>query len=315
MKYAAKKIITLITTLLIVSFLVFLAFAVIPGDPALSKLGTEATPERLEALRAQMGLNDPFFVRYGKWVMGFLQGDMGNSYSYNMSVSDLILDKLPITITLSLMAFVLMSVISTLLGIYAAMHEGSVIDKGITVLNQIVMAIPAFFAGIIISFVFGLVLKWFIPGAFVSYQKDFGGFIGYLVAPAVAIALPKCAMSAKLLRSALLEEADKDYVRTAYSRGNTTKGVFYHHALKNAIIPVVTFWGMTFTDMIAGSVVIEQVFGIPGLGRMLLTSIANRDYPVVEAIIVLLAFIIIVVNLLVDLLYRVIDPRVAGGKS
>lgn len=172
-----------------------------------------------------------------------------------------------------------------------------------------IMAIPPFFAGILISALFGLGLHWFVPGRFVSYRENLIGFLGYLIAPAVAIALPKIAMAAKLLRSSLVEHAGEDYIRTAYSRGNSTKGVLYHHALKNALIPLITFWGMAFTDMIAGSVVIEQVFGIPGIGRILITSIANRDYPVVEAIIMLLATLIMVVNMLVDIIYRYADPR------
>lgn len=313
-KYIIKKLITMLFTLFLISFFVFVAFAVIPGDPALSKLGTEATPEQLEALRNEMGLNDPFFVRYINWVKDFFSGGMGQSYNYNMSVSALILDKLPITLTLSFISFILVVGISLFLGLYAVRHEGIWIDRIIVVANQVVMAIPPFFAGILISYVFGLLLKWFTPGNYVNYDKDIFAFVGYLIAPAIAIALPKIAMSAKLLRSSLLEEADKDYIRTAYSRGNSTKQVLYRHALKNALIPMITFWAMVFTDLFAGSVVIEQVFGIPGLGRILLVSISNRDYPVVEAIIVLLAFVIILVNMLVDIIYRIVDPRMRQSR-
>ena len=309
MKAILKKLITMIITLFIVSFLVFLAFSVIPGDPALSKLGTQATPEALEALREEMGLNAPFFTRYFTWIGSFFTGDMGTSYSYGIPVSELIMDKLPITLVLTGIALVIMMVFTVLLGIYAARHEGGIIDRILMVVNQIIMAVPAFFAGIIICFLFGLILKWFTPGAFVSYEKDFSGFVAYLIAPAVAIALPKCAMASKLLRSSLIEQGNMDYIRTAYSRGNTTKGVLYRHALRNAMIPVVTFWAMAYTDMIAGSVVIEQVFGIPVIGRILLTGISNRDYPVVMAIICLLALFIIVANTLVDLIYKWIDPR------
>ena len=172
------------------------------------------------------------------------------------------------------------------------------------------MAVPPFFAGILITYLFGLILRWFQPGAFVSYQVHVGKFLYYLIFPAVAIALPKIAMTVKLLRSSLIEEAKKDYVRTAYSKGNRTNAVLYHHVLKNAMIPVVTFLAMTLTDTVAGSVIMEQVFSIPGIGRILITSISNRDYPVVEAIIVLLALIVVVVNLLADILCRVIDPRI-----
>ncbi len=308
-KYLLKKITTMLITLFLLSFLVFAAFSLIPGDPAVAKLGTQATPEKLAALREEMGLTGNLFTRYGKWLVSFLDGSMGRSYSYNMTVGELVFDKLPITVFLSLLSMVQVIVFSTLLGLYAVKHEGKWVDKTIVMTNQVVMAIPPFFAGIIITFVFGLTLKWFVPGAFVSYHKDFGAFLAYLIAPSVAIALPKIAMSAKMLRSTLLLQAGEDYVRTAYSRGNSTREVLYRHCLKNALIPMITFWGMTFSDLFAGSVVIEQVFGIPGLGRILLTSIANRDYPVVEAVILVLAFIVIVVNFLVDLMYRLIDPR------
>ena len=156
-----------------------------------------------------------------------------------------------------------------------------------------------------------MILKLFAPGGFVSYHTSIPGFLGYLFFPAIAIALPKSAMAVKLLRSSVIEEAGKDYTRTAYSRGNTTNAVLYRHVLQNAMIPVVTFMGMTLADMVAGSIVIEQVFGIPGISRILLTSINNRDYPVVEAIILGIATLVIVINIFVDVLYRILDPRIA----
>ena len=309
MKQVVKKLASMIITLLIVSFLVFLAFDLIPGDAAISRLGTQATPERVEALREEMGLNRPFLVRYGTWLADFVRGDMGTSYSYSKPVTEMVADKLPITITMITMAFVLIVAVSLPMGVYTAKHQGSFIDRFISIFNQILMAVPPFFSGIIITFVFGVILKWFVPGGFVSYSKSVGKFIGYMIYPAVAIAIPKIAMAVKLLRTSILEEAGRDYVRTAYSRGNRTGGVLKHHVLKNALIPVITFLGMALSDMIAGSIIIEKVFNIPGLGRILLTSISNRDYPVVEAIIMLIALLVVVTNFVVDVLYRVIDPR------
>ncbi len=305
-----KKIVAMLVTVLAVSFLVFAAFAIIPGDPALAKLGTEATPERLEALREEMGLNQPLLLRYVGWIGNMFRGDFGMSYSYNMPVGEMIGDKIPITLTLSVMSFLLMIVISIPVGIYAARHEGGYIDRIVVLVNQFVMAIPPFFSGILITLVLGLCFRLFTPGGYVSYDVNFGGFLYYMLYPALAIALPKSAMTVKLLRSCLVEEKKKDYARTAYSRGNSTQEVMYRHLLKNAMIPVVTFLGMTLADMVAGSIVIEQVFSIPGLGRILLTSISNRDYPVVQAVIVLIAFLVIVVNYLVDFVYHRIDPRV-----
>ena len=310
MRYIIKKVLMMVLTLIVVSICVFLSFNIIPGDPATRRLGTEATPELIEQVREEMGLNEPLIVRYKDWVVSMLEGDMGTSYTYSLPVSSMIADKIPITVTLALMSFVLMIAISIPLGLYTAKHAGGTIDRIIVVLNQIVMAIPPFFSGILLSLIFGMILKLFTPGAFVSYKTDLKGFIHYLIFPAIAIALPKASMCIKLLRSSVIEEAAKDYTRTAYSRGNSTNGVLYKHVLKNAMIPVITFMGMALADMIAGSIVIEQVFGIPGISRILMTSISNRDYPVVEAIIMMIAAIVIVTNLLVDIIYRIVDPRI-----
>ena len=310
MKYVVRKILTTILTLFAVTFFVFLSFHVISGDPASSMLGTEATPQKVATLREELGLNDPVLVQYGRWAAGLLHGDMGTSYSYRMPVTGMVANKIPVTIALTLMAFVLMVVISIPLGIYTAKHEGGVVDRIIYIINQIIMAIPPFFSGILITLIFGRIFKLFTPGGYVSYEKDFAGFVGYLFFPAVAIALPKAAMAVKLLRSSVIKEAKLDYVRTAYSRGNRTNDVLYKHVLKNALIPVVTFLGMALADMIAGSIIIEQVFSIPGLGRILLTSISNRDYPVVMAVIVCIAVLVLVVNMAVDLIYGLIDPRI-----
>lgn len=310
MRYVAKKLAGLVATVLVVSFLVFAAFAVIPGDPATSMLGTQATPEKVEALREEMGLNDPLIERFGRWTIQFIQGDLGTSYSYQMPVSSMIGEKIPVTLALTVMAFLMMVAISIPVGIFCARHAGGFLDRGITVVNQIIMAIPPFFSGILITLLFGLILHWFTPGGYVSYTQSVWRFLGYLIFPALAIALPKAAMAVKLLRSSVLSEMKLDYVRTAYSRGNRTKSVLYRHVLKNALIPVVTFLGMALADMVAGSIIIEQVFNIPGLGRILLTSISNRDYPVVQAIIVCIAFLVIFVNFAVDLIYKLVDPRI-----
>ena len=302
MKYLAKKLAGFVMTMLVVSFLVFAAFAVIPGDPATAMLGTQATPEKLAALREQMGLNEPLLVRFGSWAVNFIQGDFGTSYKYQMAVRSMIAEKIPVTLTLTAMSFLIMVAVSIPVGLFCAHHAGGKVDRIVLIVNQVIMAIPPFFSGILITLLFGLVLHLFTPSV--------TGFLGYLIFPSVAIALPKAAMAIKLLRTSVLSEMKLDYVRTAYSRGNNTKGVLYQHVLRNAIIPVITFLGMALADMVAGSIVIEQVFNIPGLGRILLTSISNRDYPVVQAIIVFIAFIVIFTNFLVDLLYQKMDPRI-----
>lgn len=310
MRYILKKIAALVLALLVVSLLAFLAFQLIPGDPVDRMLGTQYTPERAEALREELGLNENVFLRYGKWLAGFVTGDLGTSYSYSMLVSELMEGRFLITGCLSAMAFLLVVVISIPLGILLARYEGGVVDRVVTVLNQITMAIPPFFIGILFTFLFGLVLKLFTPGDFISYTESVPGFLGYLFFPALAIALPKSAMTVKLLRSSILSELGSDYVRTAYSRGNSRTGVLKSHVLRNAIMPVITFLAMTLADIVAGSIIVEQVFSVPGIGRLLLSSISTRDFPVVQVIVVVIAFVVIAVNILSDILYQYIDPRV-----
>lgn len=310
MKYIVKKTGTLIITLLIVSFLSFMAFSVIPGDAAKSKLGTEATKEQVEALQHEMGLDKPVLVRYGLWLKDFVTGDMGESYSYSMPVQEMIGDKIPVNITMVLMGFFIILLFSIPLGIFTAQHEGGKLDRFLMICNQVIMSVPGFFLGILITYIFGLVLKWFTPGAYVSPRENFGGFLAYLAAPSIAIALPKSAMAVKMLRSSVITQLRMDYVRTAYSRGNRVGRVLYRHVLKNALIPVLTFWAMTIADIMANSIILEQVFTIPGMGSLLITSISNRDYPVVQGIIVLIAAMVVIINFAVDILYGKIDPRI-----
>ncbi|MBQ7833287.1 MAG: ABC transporter permease [Lachnospiraceae bacterium] len=305
-----KKLLMLVLTLLAVSFVVFAAFSILPGDPALQKLGTEATPEKVEALREQMGLNEPFLLRYGKWLLGMFTFDFGKSYSYSMSVTDLIGSKIFINFTMSALALVLVCVISIPIGIYTAKHVGGITDKIFTVINQLFMSVPPFLLGLLLTFIFGLTFRFFTPGGYVDYRDNFIGFVGYLICPAVALALPKCAMCIRLLKANILEEAKKDYARTAYSRGNSTTSMLYRHILQNAIMPTITFIGMVVADMIASGIIIEQVFGIPGLGRSLLAAISTRDYPVVMAIVMLIAAGIVIISTITDLIYAWMDPRV-----
>ena len=204
MKYIGKKLITMLITVLIVTMLVFLAFRVIPGDPVSNMLGTSATPERIEHLRQQLGLDRPLPVRYLEWLRDFFFGDMGKSYTYGSSVRSMLSSKIPITIMLTVMAFIMVVSISIPLGIYTAKHEDKWYSKAIDVLNQITMSIPSFFIGMLLTYIFGLVLKWFRPGGFVNYKDSIGGFLAYLIFPAIAIALPKAAMTIKLLKSSIL---------------------------------------------------------------------------------------------------------------
>ena len=310
MRYGIRKGLTMLITILMVSLFVFLAFSVIPGDPATQMLGINATEQKVTALREQLGLNRPLFIRYFTWVRDFFVGDMGISYTYHMPVRNILAQKLPITLTLTAISFLMIVILSIPLGILSAKYYDRYFAKAFDVLNQLLMAVPPFFIGIVMTYLFGLLLHVFTTGGFISYENSVSAFLAYMLLPSLSIALPKAAMNMRMLKTSVLSESKLDYVRTAYSRGNKTDQVLYRHVLRNALLPVVTFLGMTLADIVAGSIVIEQVFSIPGFGRLLVTSIANRDYPVAQAIIAIIAIIVVVINFLVDILYPLIDPRV-----
>lgn len=307
--HIARKTVSLILTLFLFSFAAFMAFQIIPGDSVTAMLGTEATPEQIAAMRAELGYDKPLLVQYGRWISGFARGDLGTSLGYRLPVAQIIGDKLPITAALSVLAFLIVIVVSFPLGILYARLLGSPLNSLLVGINQIIMSIPPFFSGIIFTFVFGIGLRLFTPGNFVTFEENPLGFWTYLFFPALAIALPRCAMTIKLLRSSILTEMIKDYVRSGTSRGNTKNRLLYVHVLRNALIPVITFLAMTFSNIVAGSIIIEQIFVIPGIGRLLLVSISNRDYPMVLTIVMIIALVVISMNYLADLLCQIVDPR------
>ena len=316
MKYFIKKSVTLIITLFMISVATFFIFQIIPGDAVASIIGTEGTPEREAQLREQLGVDKPIPERYLKWIGGVLTGDLGRSYRYAenmnemMSVSKLIGDKLPVTLWFALIALILLVLIAFPIGVLWAGSKSKKLDALLSICTQGAMSIPSFFLGIIMIFIFGLMLKLFTPGKYVSYSENLAGFLQYMIFPSLAIALPKAAMAARFLRNSLLEEAGADYVRTAYSKGCGKRRVIWGHMLKNALIPVITFMGSAIAELVAGSIVLEQVFGIPGIGRLLISSISTRDFPVVQILILYIAAVVMVVYFMVDLLYYKIDPRV-----
>jgi len=309
MGYAARRIATLLLTMVLVSFLTFLAFDLISGDPATAMLGTEATAEAVEALREEMGLNRPLPERYIEWLTGFFTGDLGVSYSYRQPVWDLIAPKIAVTLWLSLLSFLLITAASIPIGLWSAGRPAGRLDAFRTVGNQFFMAMPSFFTGILLSWTFGIGLKWFLPGSFPGLQKDLGGSLKCLLFAAVSISIPRIAMTVRMLRSTVQQEMGRDYVRTAISRGNDRASVLRRHVLKNSLVPVVTFLAQTMAEIVAGSIVAEQVFAIPGLGRMLVASISTRDTPTVQAIVVILAFWVVLAGTLADLINQCIDPR------
>ena len=308
MKYAVKRLAAFLVTMLLVSLLAFIAFDLISGDAATARLGTEATEEKVAALREAMGLNRPLPVRYGEWLAGFFTGDLGISNSYSQPVRELIAPKVVVTLWLSLLSFAIILVTSIPLGLWSVGLDGFW-----AALDQFCMAVPPFFTGMLLSWIFGITLKWFTPGEFPDMKTDLGGALSYLLFAAAAIAIPRAAMTVRMLRSTILGEMRKDYVRTAISRGNDRSGVLWRHVLKNALVPVVSFLAQTMAEIVAGSIVVEQVFAIPGLGRILVASISNRDYPVVQAIVVILAFWVVLAGMAADLVNQRIDPRLRLG--
>lgn len=311
MKYVLKKIITLIVALLLISIIIFLAFSVLPSDAAVAKLGQNVTPERLAALREQMGLNKPVLVRYFIWLGDAFRGDFGDSLQYTgVSVNSLIAARLGNSALLSLISFFMVILFSIPIGIFSAKRRSVVGKVAMSTVTQLTMGIPSFFLGVLITYAFSLGLRWFVIGQYTPPAQNLGKALIYLIFPAIAIALPKIAMTVKFLATSIRSELHKDYVRTAYAKGCTRNGVLYRHALKNSMVPVITFLGVIVAEIVAGSIVVEQVFSVPGIGTLLLTAISNRDYPVVEAVVLLIAFFIIVINFAVDMIYMAVDPRV-----
>lgn len=319
MKYILKRMGAAIATLLVVSIVVFTMFKIIPGDVVTTKLGVDATPERAEALREKYGLNDPAYIQYINWLIGIVSGNLGMSYSKDIPVSEMIGDNLVDTLSLAIISLIMIIVIAVPLGLFTG-YIGSKKNRGSEVfdgifdgVNQVFMAVPSFFIGILISYFFGLILRWFSPGRYVSYRTDMISFLLYLIPAAVAVAIPKIAMLTRFVKTAVKEEMYKDYVRTARAKGVSETLVLVHHVFKNSIITSITALSVIIAEIFAGSVVVEQVFNLPGLGRLLVSSIGTRDYTVVMSIVMYIAIVIVMVNLLVDIVYRLVDPRIGGN--
>ncbi len=310
MKYIVKKLAALVATLLVVSLLAFLAFQVIPGDPTTKILGTEATDEAVAALREELGLNDNVLVRYFRWLGSFLTGDFGMNYSRHMPVSQLLGGGLAVTFSLTVLSFLLTVAIAIPLGILAGSTRSRVLDGAFAVADQVVMSVPAFFMATLLTWAFGTVLRLFRPGQYVSYMDSVPGFVATLAVPALSIAIPRIAMTVKMLRSAIQEQMEEDYVRTARSRGNSRRAILGRHVLKNAMVSTVTFLAVSAAEIMTGSIIIEQVFGLPGAGQLLLEGISNREFLTVQAIVVILAAWVVLVNFVADLLHQLLDPRV-----
>lgn len=311
--YIAKRALTGFATLLVASLVVFAVLEILPGDPARIMLGMNASPEALAALRDEMGLNQPLVTRYLDWVAGMAMGDLGRSYTYSTPVSELIAERLEVSLPLALLALALSTLIAIPVGVYAASRRGQVADTVSMGLAQIGVAIPNFWFALLLVYVFAVGLRLVPAGGFQGWDNGWQALKALLL-PAVSLALPQAAILARVTRSAMLEVLGEDYIRTARAKGLPRRTVLWKHALQNALIPVLTILGLQFAFLLAGTIIIENVFYLPGLGRLVFQAISQRDLIVVEGVVMLLVAAVILVNLLVDLLYAAADPRLRTSR-
>jgi peptide/nickel transport system permease protein len=307
--YLAGRLASVVLSLLAASIIIFLIMEVLPGDPAQFILGMNARPDTLAALRTQLGLDAPPLLRYFNWVTGMLRGDFGLSYTYRVPVSDLIRQRIGVSLPLAAISLTLTLLIAIPAGILAAAKRNSGTDFSVMGLTQIGVAVPNFWFAIILVYVFAVILHWFSAGGFPGWDKGFWVGMRSLTLPAIALALPQAAILTRVMRSALLDTLEEDYIRTARAHGLSRGAALWRHALRNALIPVLTIIGLQFAFLLAGAIIIENVFFLPGLGRLVFQGITQRDLIVVKSVVMLLVFAVILVNFVVDLSYLLVDPR------
>jgi peptide/nickel transport system permease protein len=308
-----RRLLALVVTLVAASLVVFVVMEVLPGDPALLILGINAQEDTLAALRAQMGLDQPAWIRYVHWLGDLLRGDLGVSYTYSVSVAKLIGERIAVSLPLALMAIVLSTAIAIPGGVIAASRQGRGTDVGISTAAQVGIAVPNFWFALLLILLFAVALGWLPAGGFAGWDAGVGPALASLLLPAVALALPQAAILTRVTRSSVLEVLREDYVRTARAKGLSRPAALWRHAVRNALIPVVTIMGLQFSFLLAGTIIIENVFYLPGLGRLLFQAIAQRDLIVVKELVVLLAGTVVVINFLVDMAYLALDPRLRQG--
>jgi peptide/nickel transport system permease protein len=307
--YLLKRFLIGALTLVFASLVVFSVLEILPGDPARLMLGMNASEETVQVLREQMGLNQPLLLRYLDWAGGLLTLDFGKSYTYSVPVIDLIAERIVVSLPLAIMALFLSTVIAIPVGVFAAQRRGRTADTLSMGAAQIGVAIPNFWFALILIYIFAVWLRLVPAGGFPGWNAGVWPAFKALILPAVALALPQAAILARVTRSALLEVLGEDYIRTARAKGMPRSHVLWRHALRNAMIPVLTILGLQFAFLLAGTIIIENVFYLPGLGRLIFQAITQRDLIVVESVVMMLVATVIVVNLLVDLSYAIVDPR------
>ncbi|MFP4450469.1 MAG: ABC transporter permease [Rhodosalinus sp.] len=309
LRYTIKRLTSLAASLAVASLVIFLVVEVAPGDPAAFMLGINAQPETVAALRAELGLDVPKWQRYLDWVGGMLTGDFGTSYTYRTPVAEMIAERLQVSLPLALYALALSTLLAFPAGIYAAARRGRAGDLAVMGATQLGVAVPNFWFAMMLVLLFSINLGWFGAGGFPGWDEGLLAGMKALTLPAIALALPQAAILARVMRSSLIDILGEDFMRTARAKGLTRRQALWRHGVRNALIPVLTIIGLQFAFLLAGAIIIEQVFYLPGLGRLIFQSISARDLIVVESVVMLLVFAVIVVNFLVDLAYAAVDPR------
>jgi peptide/nickel transport system permease protein len=316
--FLVRRAATFAATLLVASLVVFAVLELLPGSPAQVMLGDTATPESIAALEARLGLDRPAWLRYARWVGGLLHGESAVSYAYDTPTFELIAERLQVSLPLALLAMALTVVVALVLGVYAASRHNRAGDVGVMALSQLGVAVPSFWLAILLILLFAVQLQWVSAGGFPGWSEGDGGGLWpglkALLLPALSLAAVQAAILTRVTRSSVLETMREDYVRTARAKGLSRRAVMWRHVLRNAMIPVLTIMGLQFASLIAGAIVVENVFVLPGIGRLVFQAINNRDLVLVRDVVMLLAAAVVLVNFVVDVLYALIDPRlrVAG---
>ena len=311
--FLLRRLATFVATLVGASMVIFVALEILPGNAALTLLGADATPDAVAALTRKLGLDQPGWERYLKWVGGLLSGNLGVSYAYDTPVSELIAGGLSISLPLAIMAMLLTVLIALSLGVFAASRHNTLADTGVMGISQLGIAVPNFWFAILLILLFAVNLHWFSAGGFPGWAGGPLPALRALLLPAVSLAVVQAAILARVTRSSIIEVMREDFVRTARAKGLTKRAALWRHVLRNALIPVVTIMGLQFANLIAGTVVVENVFYLPGLGRLIFQAINNRDTIVVRDCVMLLAAMVVAVNFVVDLVYVAIDPRLKAS--
>jgi peptide/nickel transport system permease protein len=307
--YLAKRLAVLLATLLAATAIVFVIVQVVPGDPVRYMMGLQADPDTVALMRQQLGLDAGPLQRYGAWLGGLLHADFGLSYTYRVPVRALLGERLQVSLPLALYALLLSSAVAFPAALYAAARRGRFADGLVSGITQIGLAVPNFWLGMLLVLVFAVALRWVSAGGFPGWEAGFWTAVKALTLPAIALAMPQAAILARVLRGALIDTLHEDYIRTARAKGAGERRVLLRHALPNAMVPVLTILGMQFSFLLAGGVIIENVFFLPGLGRLVFQAIVQRDLIVVQSVVVVLVFAVVMVTFLVDLGYVLIDPQ------